>query len=227
MSLSIGVATCHWEDWARCVRTWTANVMLPRLLMVVEGKRVTDAYQEMFNRCRPGSIIGYIHDDVICNELDWDVRIMQEFTDPKVGLVGLGGALRHGSPDLYRSPYALPQLGRSGFMSNMREAEVHGMRFKGERDVAVVDGFAMFVRWEVIQKAGGWPLNSKIDYISYDYWLSCMARRLGYRIRLVGIECDHLGGKSTGLNKNLQVDFEGAHRAIYDEFRDVLPYEVA
>jgi hypothetical protein len=196
-----------------------------RPMKIVEGMRVVDAYQRIYEMTKQ-PIIGYVHDDVICQESDWDVRVMKEFADPKVGLVGLGGGTRHGADDLYRSPYSLPQLGRGGFLSNMREAELHGSRFTGECNVAVVDGYAMFVRREVITQMGGWPSNTPVDYLCYDYFLSCWTRRLGYKIRVVGIKCDHLGGKSTGLNKNLQVDFEGAHRWIYDEFKDCLPCQV-
>jgi Glycosyltransferase like family len=194
-------------------------------MKIVNRMRITDAYQRIFEMTNQ-NIIGYVHDDVICHEHDWDARVLRQFADPSVGLVGLGGALQHGADDIYRSPYSLPQVGRSGFLSNMREAEVHGKRFESECNVAVVDGFALFVRREVLAKAGGWPINSVVDYFAYDYWISCITRRLGYKIRLVGVQCDHLGGKSTGLNQNLQADFEGAHRYIYDEFKDVLPCQV-
>ena len=225
MSLVLGVATFKWSGWADCVRSWNEKAMWWRPMKIVEGLRVVDAYQRIYELTKQG-IIGYIHDDVICQEADWDMRVMREFADPNVGLVGLGGALKHGADDIYSSPFVLTQVGRTGFMSNLREAEVHGQRFKGERDIAVIDGFAFFVRRELLVKAGGWPLSTNIGYFGYDYWISCMTRRLGYKIRLVGIECDHLGGRSTGLNPNLSEDFEGAHRFIYDEFSDVLPAEV-
>ena len=103
---------------------------------------------------------------------------------------------------------------------------MHGQRFAGECDVAVLDGFSLFLRREVLVRAGGWPLGTPVGYISYDYWACCMARELGYRIRLVGVACDHLGGKSSGLNPNLDLRWEEAHRYIYDRFRNVLPCDV-
>lgn len=226
MSIALGVATFEWEGWVRCVGSWNPAAMWWHPIKIMREMRVVEAYQRIFE-VTANSIIGYVHDDVVCQEADWDVRVLREFDDPQVGLVGFGGALRHGAPDIYSSPYSLSQLGRSGFMSNMREAEVHGKRIKSESNAAVVDGFAMFVRRDVLVKAGGWPIDTPIDYIGYDYWISCMTRRLGYKIRVIGVQCDHLGGKSTGLNKNLNVDFEGAHRYIYDEFRDVLPCQVS
>jgi len=224
MSLVLGVATFHWSGWADCVRSWNEKAMWWRPLKIVEGLRVVDAYQRIYELTKQG-IIGYIHDDVICQEADWDVRVMKEFADPKVGLVGFAGGLKHGSSDMYTTPYVLSQLARGGFLSNLRDAEVHGQRFTGECDVAVLDGVALFVRREVLVKAGGWP-KSVIDYFLYAEWLACVTRRLGYKIRLVGVAVDHLGGKSTGLNKHTKFDFEGEHAWLYQEFKDVLPWEV-
>ena len=224
MSLVLGVATFHWEGWARCVRSWASHEMLPRPLRIVEDKRVVDAYQDIYENTRE-TVIAYVHDDLVCHEQDWDFTVMQEFLDTNVGVVGVAGAWGHGDPDLYQKPYELPQLARRGFMSNMRDAEKHGSRFRGARDVVVLDGIALFVRREVLTKAGGWP-KSGVDYFMYSEWLCCMARRFGYRIRLVGLNVDHLGGKSTGLNPNAKFDYEGEHRFLYDNFRDVLPSEV-
>jgi hypothetical protein len=158
----------------------------------------------------------------------WMRRVLKEFEDPTVGLVGFGGALIHGSPDLYRTPYKLQNLGRGLYRSNVEDAEIHGERFTGECDVSVLDGFALIVRREILEKAGGWPVG-KLDYINYDLWLCCMAHRLGYRIRLVGCKALHLGGRTAvKLCKAASgEEYERAHRYIYENFADVLPYSVA
>lgn len=184
-----------------------------------------DATQRDYN------ILAFFHDDLIIHDPAWAARILAEFEDPAVGLVGFGGALGHGSPALYREPYDYHQFGRSGFLSNMRDAEAHGKRFTGSCDVAVLDGFALIVRREVLEQAGGWPLDTPIGYVCYDYWLSCMTRRLGYRIRLCGVACDHLGGQTfvkLGLGQDPKhwQQYLASHRYIYDTFADVLPYEV-
>jgi hypothetical protein len=182
-------------------------------------------------------ILAYLHDDLLIHDTDWISRVLKEFEDPQVGLVGFGGALGHGSPSLYREPYDYHQLGRSDFLSNMSDAEKHGKRFTGSCDVAVLDGFALIVRREVLEKAGGW--NAAIELLSnsnsneplhhcYDYWLSCITRRLGYRIRLVGIGCTHKGGSTyvklgVGKRESNWLQFLEAHSRIYDHFKDVLP----
>jgi hypothetical protein len=233
--LSLIFATLRWKGWADCMNSWSANAMQPHAWHIYADMPLLEAYQRGFEDS-PEPILGYCHDDVVCQERNWDERVLKEFEDPSIGLVGFGGALGHGDPDMYRKPYELCQLARRGFRSNMASAEVHGERFTGERDVAVLDGFAMFVRREVLAHSNnyaetngepGWPNLTSVGYIGYDYWLCCEARRQRYRIRLVGVACDHKGGKSTGLTPpGFDARFEEAHRYIYDTCRDVLPYEV-
>lgn len=182
-------------------------------------------------------ILAYIHDDVSIPEKGWYDRVEKEFDDPAVGLVGFGGATRHGTPDLYKRPYKLTNLARFNYFSNQKDAEVHGTRFTGSMDVAVLDGFALIVRRDVLDKAGGWPVDSPIKFHSYDYWLACMARRHGYRIRMVGIDCEHHGGRTSTrpeyadwlmreFGKTDQQVHEESHRYIWDTCKDVLPWEV-
>ena len=220
-----GVATCDWVGYKDCIKSWKDNASASYPVYEVHGKDILTAYQEICDHTTE-PIIAMCHDDLMINEKDWDLRVLNQFDDPKVGLVGFAGAPGHGAHDMYKSPYHLCQLGRVGFRSNMKDAALHGAAFTGEQDCAVLDGLSLFVRRTVLEEAGGWPLGTPVGYIGYDYWICCMTRRLGYKIRLVGVSCDHLGGKSTGLNPSLQVDFEGAHRYIYDEFKDVLPYMV-
>jgi GT2 family glycosyltransferase len=197
---------------------------------------VLQAYENGYTRSQD-SLIAYVHDDVDIFDLDWCDRVVAEFDDPTVGLVGFGGALRHGTPDLYKRPYKLTNLARFGYHSNQTDAEDHGKRFTGAMDVAVLDGFVLVVRREVLDKAGGWPVDSPIKFHCYDYWLCCMARRYGYRIRMVGVRCHHHGGGTSTrpeyeewlrreFGKTDQQVHEEAHRYVWEEFRDVLPWEV-
>ena len=157
-----------------------------------------------------------------------------EFADPSVGVVGFGGALQHGDPDIYKVPYYLQQLGRSYYRSNTDDAESHGERFTGACDVATLDGFALIVRKELLDKTKGFPVD-KMTFHSYDYWVCCIAHRLGYRVRVVGIKCHHHGGRSSTTpayqewiqkthGKTDEQVHKESHRYIYDEFLDVLPW---
>jgi hypothetical protein len=211
--------------------TGTALYDVYPMILVMDGRGgMLPAYQNGLKNSS-AEIIAYLHDDTIIKDSGWVARVLKEFEDPNVGLVGFGGATRHGDPGMYRKEYEYSQLARAGFASNMRDAENHGERFTGSKDVAVLDGFALIVRRQILEDAGGWPLNTPIGYVCYDYWLSCMTRRLGKRIRLVGVECDHLGGQTfvkmgIGDNPKHWQQYIDSHRYIYDEFKDVLPHGV-
>jgi hypothetical protein len=226
------VATMRWPGWKKCVRSWLtgspASLRSELSVRIVNSRKsglsVLEAYQRGLETTS-APILGYVHDDVVVRDPEWLDRVLREFDDERVGLVGFGGALRHGSESLYCAPYRYTQLGRSDFLSNMFDAERHGKRFTKACDVAVLDGFAMFVRREILEKAGGWPVGTPVGYFCYDYWLSCEVRRQGYRIRLAGVACTHLGGKSSSAVQ-LKESSQDAHRYIYDTCQDVLPFRV-
>ena len=218
--LIYGIATRGWNGFADCVMTWhnTASKEYPDCIAL--DMNVLEAYQYIFEKTRE-PILALIHDDCKIHEQNWDLRVLKQFEDPQVGLVGFGGATRHGSADLYTTPYHLPNLGRVNFMSNMRNAEAHGARFTGERDVAVFDGFAIFIRRSILEKIGGWPMEA--GYFMYCEAICCEARRQGYRLRLVGVDCDHLGGKTASMVQ-VKDSHADSHLWLYSRYKDVLPW---
>jgi len=234
MNLTVIAAHAGSDSLSEAVLSWGET---PDLYIADGRKGMLLAYQRAFS-VTTHDILAYLHDDCIIHDDNWVNRVVLEFIDPRVGLVGFGGALGHGSPELYKVPYDYHQLGRSQFLSNMDDAEVHGKRFTGACDVAVLDGFALIVRREILEKAGGWPIKDLSAnghpaalHHCYDYWLCCMTRRLGYRIRVVGVSCQHLGGRTfvkLGLGKGPEhwEQFLAGHEFIAREFRDVLPYSV-
>ena len=222
--LVLCVATRRWSGWADCMASWMATSNLGHRYQIVPDKDVLPAYQELYESTYE-PILGYIHDDLVIREKGWDERVLREFDNPRVGLVGCTGALGHATPTLYEVPYHLPNLARQNFLSNMRDAEKHGARFTGERDVAVVDGMALFVRRSILDMVCGWLLARPYGYWLYSEFLCCETRRQGYRIRLVGIDVDHLGGKSSGHIATFPT-YEDAHRYLWEHNRDVLPAKV-
>ncbi len=217
-------------------------------IYVAEGSNgMLQGYQKGFQKSRDYDLLAFFHDDTIIKEPGWVDRVMREFETCQtcwakhdyadrvaydhefkndVGLVGFGGALVHGSPELYKRPYEHTQLGRSYYLSNVDDAEVHGARFTGSNDVAVLDGFALIARRSLLERCGGWPVG-RLDYMCYDYWICAMARRNGYRIRVVGVRCHHLGGRTAVALKKADetgAEYDKAHKFIYNEFRDQLPY---
>ena len=218
-----GVATREWKGWKDCVASWNETASHPYASYVVKGKSILEAFQEIYEHTTE-SIIALCHDDLMIYEKNWDKRVLDQFDDPKIGLAGFAGGLGHGLPQMYTEPFRIPNLIRREFMSNMKDAEKHGARFTGERDVAVLDGLALFVRRSVLDKWGGWPVGEKISCFMYSEGLCCEVRRQGLRIRLVGVDCLHLGGKSSGTP--LPYSYEDEHRHFWDTNRDVMPYYV-
>jgi hypothetical protein len=212
----------------------------PPVFIINGNSGMLQAYEFAYRHVPDADILAFFHDDVLIHDKDWVARVLAEFEDPTVGLVGFAGGKGHGHPQMYQIPYEYTQLARHDFVSNMLDAEHHGNRILGSTEAVVLDGFSLIVRRDVLEKAGGW--QSAIDLLSnesrteplhhcYDYFLSCMTRRLGYRIRVVGIRCEHKGGRTyvrlgAGIRESNWTQFVAAHRAIYDSFRDVLPARV-
>ena len=218
-SLSLIIATWFQPDMVRCVSSWRHPSY------IVPFYSIIDAYEIGFRACQ-SDILGYVHDDVIVHSPEWRCRVIEEFDDPEVALVGFAGATGHCQSFLYARPFYIPNMVRIDFRSNLLDAEKHGTRLLGSMNAAVLDGLAFFVRRSFLEGVGGWPLGTPCNYFMYMEWLSCMVRRYGKKIRVVGVPCQHLGGKSSGLNSSFHPDYEGEHRYIYEEFRDVLPARV-
>lgn len=233
---SVNLRACiasHDGAWAL---SRAANEWLCQEPLIVTGKGLIEAYQELYLRSIPqDDVLAYVHDDVRIDDPDWQERVLAEFEDPTVGVVGFGGALRHGTADIYKTPYRLVQLARDGYLSNVEDAEVHGVRLEGSCEVAVLDGFCLCVRRELLDRANGWPVDH-LKFHCYDYWVACMAHRLGYQVRMVGVACKHHGGRTSvspayqkWCEKHGTTDLkihEDSHRWIYNEFKDVLPWWV-
>jgi hypothetical protein len=227
MKMAIITAHAGADTLSECLLSWSRNSAARGALVLDGTAGILSAYQRAVKGCEDSDILAYLHDDCRIDDPGWVGKVAREFFDPQVGLVGFGGALEHGTAGLYRDPYDYRQLGRAHFLSNMEDAEVHGKRFTGSCDVAVLDGFALIVRRKILEKMGGWPLDTPINYSLYDYLLSCETHRQGYRIRLVGVACKHYGGRTSvalGRAAGQGEAHELAHRWLYDNYRDVLPW---
>lgn len=220
-SLSIITAHAGAACFDECRASWGTSVPV----IVADGEQgMLPAYEKAWRAC-PSDILAFFHTDLLITEPDWHLRVLTEFNDPMVGLVGFGGSPQHGDSEMYRKPYELVQLARGRYYSNAEDAEIHGEQFTGSMDVAVLDGLALIVRRDLLERLDGWPINN-IKFHCYDYWLCCATRRMGYNIRLVGVKFLHLGGRTTvALKKGDPVgNHEASHQWIYSEFADVLPF---
>jgi GT2 family glycosyltransferase len=214
----------NWFGWLDCLKSWFDTASETYSLHVCMGLDVVPAMQDCYEDTKE-PILGLLHDDIIIYEKDWDKHVLAQFDDPRVGVVGFGGGLGHGHPSLYQGEYHLQKLARQTFLSNMRSWERHGGNFKGERDVAILDGCVLFVRRTLLDDLGGWTNAAPFGYWLYSEWLCCEARRRGLKIRLVGIDFEHLGGKTSGHIARVP-SYEDAHRLLWENYRDVLPARV-
>lgn len=194
-------------------------------------------------------VLACLHDDVEMRDPAWAEKVMRHFDrQPACGLAGFGGAIGLGSDDLYTSPYDPMHLARIGFRSNMTNAEVHGVRSLLSERVACLDGFSLLGRrafwqgktvtqeqreppWQVFERIG-------VTHHAYDSALGGIAARYGWETWYLPIVCQHFGGRTAVGDPGYQVwaktQVEGgdhgfwavAHRAIYDELRDILPLRV-
>jgi GT2 family glycosyltransferase len=228
LTLELISATLKQPTWRECLDSWSANTLREWSTRLMEndltGQGLLESYQSAYEESN-ADILAFVHDDLTVLDPLWYERVLQEFKDDSVGMIGFGGALRLGHHDIYRIPYDPMQLARYEFISNMTDAETHGTRFKGSCDVSTLDGMALFVRRSVLLDAGGWPLDTPLGYYLYDHWLACQVKRQGLRTRLLGVLCDHPGGKTLGKGRS-QEEWIEAHRYFYDNFKDCLPMTV-
>ena len=180
-------------------------------------------------------VLGYLHDDLIVKESDWEPKVMTEFENPSVAVCGFGGARGVGYPDIYKIPYHYTQLARAHFISNMVDGEKHGERVVIPTDVAFLDSMSIFVRRELLVKLGGWPVDRYAPSHMMDLWICLQAIRHGFRVRMVPVSIEHSGGGSgPDYPKWCETTKWGSdaamhahnHKEIYNEFSDMLPLEV-
>jgi GT2 family glycosyltransferase len=180
-------------------------------------------------------VLVYIHDDVDILEPRWDERVRNRFlAQPDIGLAGFACALGLGEDAIYKAPYELRHVGRHTFGSNMVGATIHGFVTTEDREAASPDGFSMIIRRSLLDKIGGWSWFPFLHHV-YDYAIACQARRHGYRCWLIPVHVNHHGGKTAcgPIHQETAKKYGGdtqvhadAHRWLYDNFRDVLPFKV-
>lgn len=193
------------------------------------------AYQRLLKEFSSSDVIVYCHDDLTIHDPAWLSRLTALFENPECVAAGFGGATSLGRPDLYRKRFSIWNMARGGYASNQRDAEVHGERFTGDRQVAVLDAFCMAVRVEWLRNRGGWPVEH-ITFHCLDLWLACEAARDDKEIWMSGVDVLHSGGGTSVTEKyqssawlqggNTGEDHLRPHVWLFENYRDCLPIEV-
>jgi len=172
----------------------------------------------------------FLHDDTLIFEKDWDVKVLDWLSErPEAVLFGFGGAKGLGDPDLYQKPYQLQQLARRDFISNMKNADLHGRRVTVPTRVATLDLFSVGARMSFLRDLKGWSWWPHVHH-GLDNAICLEAKRRGGEVWMLPIACDHLGGQ-TSTKVNFQSTFGEAegkihsdgHVTLYEGYRDILP----
>ena len=142
---------------------------------------------------RRWDLLALLHSDLWIHEPGWDARVREAFArDDRLGLLGFVGS---DEIDVDGGRGQGTMLNFSG-VGRASGAEDHGRRIGDLRPAAVVDGCAMILRRRALSDVGiraGFP-----PHYFYDRLVSCQLLEQGWRIGVLGIACDHLGGQTTG-----------------------------
>ena len=163
-------------------------------------------------------VVAFLHSDLIIAEKGYDQRILNEFvarTD--LGLMGFVGSneIDHngGRGGGTTSNFLGGQYFTNDHTFAGTPAEAHGMRNAGYTNAAVVDGCAMVIRREAWNKIG---FREKFPpHHFYDRLISTQMLEAGYKVCVLGIACDHLGGQTVSREQRYpDMAEEWSHRNI-------------
>lgn len=190
---------------------------------------------------RTEDLLAFIHSDVEIYDPEWQGKVEAHFLEHgRCGLLGFGGALGLGHPDIYKRPYQLQQLARFEYFSAVRDWETHGYYLAVPKRVAMLDGFALIFRREAYEEMGGWTsaLEIGLQFHMYDFAACCMMERLGWEVWAIPMDCLHKGGgvsvsteydawlRAQGIAGDSEVHTK-AHEICYREFKDILPWRIS
>jgi GT2 family glycosyltransferase len=146
-------------------------------------------------------IITYLHNDVFIYEKDWDKAVIEIMTNnPEIGIIGAFGASGVG-PDGGRIQKV--KYGHAPGFSSMLEAEVHGERIEiGQtKYVAIMDGFFMSIRRDLLKKTGGFDTKRYQWHHFYDRDICLESIRHGYKNIVLGFPIHHWSGRTANQSE--------------------------
>lgn len=145
-------------------------------------------------------IIGFIHSDLFIHESGWDNLVIDAFqSNPEYGLMGFIGSTEIDNFGGRGSGTCSGFAGKMVKGPNGQEwigspAEAHGRKVGWEPYGSVVDGCVMIFKRSVLESLeylDGFPLHH-----FYDRIMSVQVIEAGYKIGILGVECDHISGQT-------------------------------
>lgn len=179
-------------------------------------------------------VICCLHDDLLIEEAGWDQDSYMGAQQER--FAGFGGARGLGADGLYDRPYDPMSLARQHFLSNLRDAELHGFRSIRPQACVCFDGFSQIGTTDWFAPAWQTLVDLGFRHHWYDGALGCLARRAGIPYGLmIPVKCHHFGGRTAVANPYYQRwaqeqvptgdqgFWDEAHRIGYEQFRAELP----
>ena len=171
---------------------------LPFKVDVIKNKQNEGYYYPMLalkEKAAPGDIVGLMHNDLVFYEKGWNERLLQNFEEfPDFGLIGLCGSNE------------IDPLGGRGGGTMCNFAGVQGAAQKdtgtyvfGLYNALILDSLFMAFRYEVIDHL---KIDKDIALCHfYDKIWSVRTIKAGYKVGVLGIQIDHIGGQTSVLSK--------------------------
>lgn len=222
------------------IEQYVRNYIKPKKLNFIrfeENIGLMETNKLAYEQCQT-DLLMLLHTDCFIFEKDWDIRVRSYFDEiPMLGIAGFFGAqgcLENGGR-LQDVQFA----GQMSGLSNMLEAEIHGMRMKEDwRACAIFDSFAMMLNMKMLKAGGGFDMRYELHHM-YDRDLSLESLRRGFKNIVVNVPNHHIGGltgESAGyqawLEKRTGSKFEdgkihNANTKLFEKkWKDVLPLYV-
>ncbi len=177
------------------VETFVTQFLKPKRMNYLKNEEnigLLKTMQQAYENCET-EVLAILHNDLLVYEKDWDKRVVKLFEEiDKLGGVGFFGS--QGCGPLGERIQDVPSPSVMAGMSNMLEAELHGMRMDQEwKPVAIFDGLAMVFSMEMLKKGNGFDQRYKWHHI-YDRDASLESLRRGYKNVVMNVPCHHLSG---------------------------------
>ena len=150
-----------------------------------------------------GDVVLFIHSDLIIDERGFDLLLTYVFaSDKEVGLVGFIGSDEINENGGRSSGTTSNFLGKTYKYKDRvwtgTPASMWGERYDGLTSAVVLDGCSMALRrsaWNEIGYRENRPLNHY-----YDRLISLQVLEAKYKVKVLGIACDHISGQ-TAMNE--------------------------
>lgn len=184
------------------VETFIRKYLKPKRLNYIRNKvnvGMVKSLQQAYENCET-EILALTHNDVFVYEKNYDQRILSYFKKmPDLGGIGFFGS--QGCGPIGERIQDVPERGICAGMSNMIEAEIHGMRLEEEWcSAAIFDGFFMAFRMKMLKQGNGFDQRYHFHHI-YDRDASLESIRRGFKNIVVNVPCHHWCGMTANRSE--------------------------